>query len=125
MRSIEWLDIRDNRIEDISVLNNLPNIRKLFLSDNKIRSIVPLSNMYSLRWVLMERNQISDLWPIYNLKKLTDIMSYDNDLNSFERTSINNKAVIEKYKKEGKNIHLEKIVINSIYQLEPSRIIAN
>ena len=121
MKSIEWLDIRDNKIEDISVLSGLPNMKKLFFSNNKIKSIVPLSNMSGLRWVLMENNGIENLWPMYNLTNLTDAMAFGNDLENNEQLSKINKKVIEKLKEQGTIFHLTSTEVASIYRLEPSK----
>ena len=60
------LDLSDNKIDDITPLQNLTQLTKLDLSDNKIEDITPLQNLTQLKFLDIRKNtapksQIEDL----------------------------------------------------------------
>ena len=64
------IDLSDNRITDLSPLNELKNLEELNLSDNQIGYIDGLSNLSNLKSVILSNNQIDDISPLLELKKL-------------------------------------------------------
>lgn len=79
--------------------------------------------MRNLRWLAMEDNNINDLWPIYNLKNLTDVMLFNNPITRTNKKK--NEVVLAKIKSEGKKIEMNHVEINSIFEMEPSRVVQN
>ncbi len=56
-----------------------------------------------------------------NLESLTDVMLYNNPLQDTSNLGNTNAKVVDKMKSTGKNIALNSVEINSIYQTEPSK----
>ena len=80
LRYLEYLDLQENRIEDVSVLRRIRTLRGLSLSNNEIRSVEPLTELKDLVWLNARRNQISDISSLSSLKLLSDISLEDNEI---------------------------------------------
>ncbi len=75
------LELRGNRISDVSPLKNLTNLTKLRLGTNhKISDVSPLKNLTNLTFLDIDSNQISDVSPLKNLTNLTWLDLDDNGI---------------------------------------------
>ena len=73
------IELRGNRISDVSPLKNLTNLTKLRLGTNrKISDVSPLKNLTNLTFLDIDSNQISDISPIKVLTNLTWLDLDDN-----------------------------------------------
>ena len=59
--SIKNLNLWGSNIDDVSILQELPNLEIVSLSVNHIRSLKPFSNLSNLRELYLRKNLISDL----------------------------------------------------------------
>ena len=59
-----WLDLRNNRISDLSPLKGLGNLRYLDLSFNEVASIAPLRGLAHLQTLILSHNPTADLTPL-------------------------------------------------------------
>ena len=66
----EILNLSNNQIQDIKVLSDLINLKKLYLSNNKIDDISLLSNMTNLQGIDLSNNQIKEIEELSNLTNL-------------------------------------------------------
>ena len=74
---VEYLDISNNKITDISAIYNMDKLEKLDVSNNKVKGKVDISNLKKLRWANMRFNEITDISP--NLSSLYSLdLSYNN-----------------------------------------------
>jgi len=64
----------NDRIEDITELGALPELRELRMSGNRISSLVPLSACTQLERVVLANNRIVDLAPLTRLPKLSSLV---------------------------------------------------
>ena len=73
------IELRGNRISDVSPLKNLTNLTKLRLGTNrKISDVSPLKNLTNLTFLDIDSNQISDVSPLKVLTNLTWLDLDDN-----------------------------------------------
>jgi hypothetical protein len=64
------IDLSDNRITDLSPLQELKNLEELNLSDNQIGYIDVLSYLPNLKTIYLANNFIDDISPLFELEKL-------------------------------------------------------
>ena len=77
--NLRKIELRGNRISDVSPLKNLTNLTKLRLGTNrKIADISPLKNLTNLTFLDIDSNQIADISPLKNLTNLTWLDLDDN-----------------------------------------------
>jgi Leucine-rich repeat (LRR) protein len=78
---IEELNLGENfRINDISALSGMSNMRELFLHLNQIVDISALSGMTELRRITLHYNGVSDISPLSNSTLLEDLDIPDNNV---------------------------------------------
>jgi hypothetical protein len=78
---IEELDLRSNRITDISPLQNaFTALKNLNISNNQISSITPLSGCTALEILNADYNEIQSLSPLEGCSKLTAVLVGNNAL---------------------------------------------
>ncbi|MEG4344274.1 leucine-rich repeat domain-containing protein, partial [Microcoleus sp. A003_D6] len=65
---------------DITPLQSLTNLTKLYLSNNQISDITPLQSLTNLTHLYLYGNQISDITPLQSLTNLTDLNLYGNQI---------------------------------------------
>lgn len=70
LKNLEWLNLDNNEISDISPLSSLTKLIHLDLGMNRISDIQALKGMKNLKSLLLDNNNISDISP---LKELTQI----------------------------------------------------
>ena len=86
---LEELDLRINKIEDISFLKNLPKLQKLDLSKNKVQDIHPLQALQNLQEFYFSDNQIKDvssLETLHHLEKLDLRNNFIQDISFLKNT---------------------------------------
>ena len=96
------MDFDDNEISDVSVLENLTNLKHLDASSNEISDISPIRNLTKLTWLDLDSNEkvdiyllkdlsnlryldmhhskLSDLTPLINLTKLRELLLNHNSI---------------------------------------------
>ena len=81
-----FLILLDNKIIDISALQNLTGLINLYLSINQINDISPLQNLTSLTELFLDSNKIIDISPLVANTGLAtgDTVSLINNLLSYE-----------------------------------------
>ncbi|NOR44295.1 MAG: hypothetical protein GQ534_01820 [Candidatus Delongbacteria bacterium] len=79
-KDISYLDLKSNKISDISNLWYLEKLEELHLSDNKIFGIFGLSNLKNLRILDLSNNNIDDISDLTYLNKLEYLNLANNPL---------------------------------------------
>ena len=74
------LNLKNNRILDISPLSRLTNLTSLSLANNTISDISPLSRLTNLTSLSLANNTISDISPLSRLINLTNLSLANNML---------------------------------------------
>ena len=69
-KNLEYLYLHFNKIKNISVLKYLVNLKELNIGDNEIKDISVLKNLINLKWLYINNNKIKDISSVQNLNKL-------------------------------------------------------
>ncbi|RKU28105.1 hypothetical protein C6499_10540 [Candidatus Poribacteria bacterium] len=79
---LEFIDFsrRENKITDVSPLENLTGMRDLRLGYNQIRDITPLTDLTNFETLVLWGNQISDITPLANLTNLMRLLLSNNQI---------------------------------------------
>jgi len=80
LSSILVLNLSYNLISKLSLNQNIPNLKDLYLSDNNINEIIYLENLLNLEFLDLSDNHIIKLKNIKNLPKLTHLDCSNNPL---------------------------------------------
>jgi len=80
-KNLTMLYLTSNKIEDISQLKDLTQLKYLYLNDNKIKSIASLSNLTKLLIISLGDNSITDISPVSNLTSLVSLDVTRNPIN--------------------------------------------
>ncbi|WP_242309994.1 NEAT domain-containing leucine-rich repeat protein [Bacillus cereus group sp. BfR-BA-01331] len=80
MNQLNKLFIGKNQIEDVTPLAKMTQLTELDLPNNELKDITPLSNLVNLQKLDLEANYISDLTPVSNLKKLVFLSFVANEI---------------------------------------------
>ena len=94
--ALEYLDLVDNEISDISGLQNMPNLKRLLLIDNQLSDISELKDMPNLEDLRLSENQLSDMTGLSNLPSLETLILQENKLTSID-TLLNFDQLIDVY----------------------------
>src|SRR5438552_17913105 len=70
-----------------SVIDNYPNLQKIYCAINQITSLEPLSNCVNLQKLYFRSNQITSLEPLSNCINLQVLDCSDNQITSLEPLS--------------------------------------
>ena len=81
------LRLFDNRIDDLSMISGLTNLRTLNLSRNQISDLSPIAGLTALTTLNISHNQISDLAPLAGLTNLTTLILCGNDISDLSPLS--------------------------------------
>ena len=71
--NLTYLNLRQNKIGDISALANLTNLTRLYLSENNIRDISALANLTNLTDLNLWGNKIGNISVLARFTKLTSL----------------------------------------------------
>ena len=74
------LSLFDNRVDDLSMISGLTNLRTLNLSRNQISDLSPLAGLTALTTLNVSHNQLSDLTPLAGLTNLTTLIICGNSI---------------------------------------------
>jgi len=80
LSSMTELDLRHNRITDISILGSLTNLTTLYLNNNRITDISFLGSLTNLTTLHLGYNQITDISFLGSLTNLTTLDLDDNQI---------------------------------------------
>ncbi|MBJ8118041.1 MULTISPECIES: NEAT domain-containing leucine-rich repeat protein [Bacillus] len=80
MNQLSKLFIGKNQIEDVTPLAKMTQLTELDLPHNELKDITPLSNLVNLQKLDLEANYISDLTPVSNLKNLVFLSFVANEI---------------------------------------------
>ena len=93
MPNLERLTIAGQNISDISVIGTLKNLKELVINDNPITSIEPLRNCINLDRIELRNTEVSDLSPLYEIKTLSGIWAGSckniSNIDGIENSNIN------------------------------------
>ena len=78
--NLTYLNLRDNQINNLSLLSGLTRLTDLRLLYNVISDLSPLSGMANLRILRLQSNQISDVSPLSALMNLDQLWLTSNPL---------------------------------------------
>ncbi|WP_002149635.1 NEAT domain-containing leucine-rich repeat protein [Bacillus cereus] len=80
MNQLNKLFIGKNQIKDVTPLAKMTQLTELDLPNNELKDITPLSSLVNLQKLDLEANYISDLTPVSNLKKLVFLSFVANEI---------------------------------------------
>jgi Leucine-rich repeat (LRR) protein len=79
--NIKWLEVNNLGISDVTILGKLTQLQsELDLRNNRINNISPLSNLTKLEVLWLYGNNIEDISPLSELKKLTRLYLGGNEI---------------------------------------------
>ena len=67
------LDIGHNKVEDLSFLYDLPELRVLIIGRNNVKDLTPVGSLKHLEYLEMFSNRVADLTPLANCTELLDL----------------------------------------------------
>ncbi|PYG87999.1 internalin A [Ruminiclostridium sufflavum DSM 19573] len=83
LSSLEYLDLSNTGITDISALSSLKNLRVLYLQRNSIAHISPLKGITKLEILSINGNKISSISALSSLTQLSELYIRDNKITSY------------------------------------------
>ena len=104
MNQLNKLFIGKNQIEDVTPLAKMNQLTELDLPNNELKDITPLSNLVNLQKLDLEANYISDLSPVSKLNKLVYLSFVANEIRDV-------RPVIELSKKAYINVQNQKVFL--------------
>ena len=88
-KNIEFINMWDNQISDISSLANLPKLTGLAIPRNQIQDISCLEDLTNLTYLGLANNQIIDIYPLIRNRNIDDGDIINIIENPLSETSIN------------------------------------
>ena len=88
-KNIEFINMWDNQISDISSLANLPKLTGLAIPRNQIHDISCLEDLTNLTYLGLANNQIIDIYPLIRNRNIDDGDIINIIENPLSETSIN------------------------------------
>jgi len=73
IRNIKHLNFWGHDLNDVSIIEEMPNLEVVSLSMNNISSLKPFSNLPNLKELYLRNNSISDIREIHWLEKLPNL----------------------------------------------------
>ncbi|WP_142331775.1 NEAT domain-containing leucine-rich repeat protein [Bacillus thuringiensis] len=80
MNQLNKLFVGKNQIKDVTPLAKMTQLTELDLPNNELKDITPLSSLVNLQKLDLEANYITDLSPVSNLKKLVFLSFVANEI---------------------------------------------
>ena len=81
-KKLEWLELNDNYITDLSVLSSLTSLKHLYFRNNYVSSLSFVSGLTNLEEINCYNNDISDLTPLSGLTNLLELWAGNNPITS-------------------------------------------
>lgn len=75
---LERLKLQSNQIQDLKPLQNLTHLTELWLRKNKVTDLTPLQGLTELKTLLLTNNAVSDLQPLKGLQNLNQLVFENN-----------------------------------------------
>ncbi|MBL7794868.1 MAG: leucine-rich repeat domain-containing protein [Saprospiraceae bacterium] len=88
LKNLEELDIRSNRISDLSGIQHLAKLKRLYLRQNSITDLSPLADLADIEILDLRFNAVKSLEPIKNLSRLRQIWLNHNYVEDLSPISI-------------------------------------
>ncbi len=104
INQLNKLFIGKNKIEDVTSLAKMTQLTELDLPNNELKDITPLSSLVNLQKLDLEANYISDLSPVSKLNKLVYLSFVANEIRDV-------RPVIELSKKAYINVQNQKVFL--------------
>lgn len=104
MNQLNKLFIGKNKIEDVTPLAKMAQLTELDLPNNELKDITPLASLVNLQKLDLEANYISDLSPVSKLNKLVYLSFVANEIRDV-------RPVIELSKKAYINVQNQKVFL--------------
>ena len=82
--NLTYLDLNNNKIENIEPLRGLTNLTILDLNSNKIENLEPLRGLTNLISLELNSNKIENIEPLRGLTDLTDLYLNSNKIENIE-----------------------------------------
>jgi internalin A len=105
--NLQFIDLIQNEIADISPLADLVNLTELDLNENQVQSIAPLSRLTALRELELTQNAVVDLRPLAGLVNLERLGLTDNAIQDLEPL------------RQLSNVRMLSVDGNAIHHIEP------
>ncbi|MCJ8272266.1 MAG: hypothetical protein MJK04_23055, partial [Psychrosphaera sp.] len=86
--ALQWLNLQENAIDNLSGLETLSNLKTLVLDDNLITDLTRLSGLGKLETLSLSNNLFSDLSPLYGLTNLKKVYVRNNPNLSCEQIEL-------------------------------------
>ena len=104
LKNLEWLDLSNTKLSNISPISNLVNLQVLDMSGTKVTDLTPLKDLKNIRSLFITRTKVQDLSPIAgmnNIQRLyfggtaVDTLSHLAKLNTLTALKISNVIYIK------------------------------
>jgi len=79
---LRYLDLRLNRIQNITPLQNLTGLTSLNLSQNDVTSLSPLAGLTGLTYLNLHGNHVTNLSPLSGLTRIQTLVLRINDISN-------------------------------------------
>lgn len=87
LTNLRYLSLSRNRVSDLSGLSGLINLEHLDLHGNGIMDISPLSGLVNMETLILRMNHLTDLSPLANLAHLRSLAIWDNEISDISPLS--------------------------------------
>lgn len=111
LQNLIYLNLRSNKLSDLSPLIPLKKLNELNLASNCISDLTFISFLTELTLLKLERNQIYDIKPLTYLKKLLKLSIETNNISDpFELLTLNNLELLSIFDNPLRKITVEELI---------------
>lgn len=135
MTGLDTLEIEYNELSDVTFVENLENIRRLYLNNNSLTDISALGRCGKLEVLVLSYNTITDINALSNLRNLKTLHITSNDIEDIGALKylkeLSDLSLADNYIKNAESlIYLKKLTVlylsdNYIVDIEPLRALSN
>ncbi|WP_437130779.1 cell wall-binding repeat-containing protein [Peptostreptococcus russellii] len=100
--NLEFVELPDNEISDISAMSNLKNIKRLYMGKNNIEDISAISNCTKMTDISFDENKIEDIGVLSKLDDVKYLVLRKNHVKNID--SLSNMKNMETLNLEGNKI---------------------
>jgi hypothetical protein len=95
LKKLEWLNLNNNQISDLTSFQNLTSLRGLFLSgtSNPYTDITPIAGLTQLEQLDIGGHDLGDIDFLADFSKLTRLWTWNNNLTVADLAVLNGKAI--------------------------------
>lgn len=84
LKKLEFIDLTNNDISDVSVLHQMPKLKYLYLGGNRIKDISPIVNCHKLICLTIWNNKINDISILKNIVSLKELYCQNTGINNID-----------------------------------------